>query len=247
MRDGNPTAESYLTLAEAVDLNPPPTGTARWKTHDRHRLVGRSTPRLDLPAKVFGGGFIQDLKLSGMIHARVLRQPDPKARLLSFDEAAARRAAGSADLDVLIDGATSRHFEQRVRGGRRACVGARDGAVGKPARAPTRCGRSDRAESAARHRLRHRRERRAIESPSVQRDLFAPVHFTRVAGAVVRHRPLRKRPFACVDPRTRCVPDARQLASDHRYRRRYDRRRTRGGRPAPTATTAPTPPRTMPL
>ncbi len=105
LRGGEPTGESYWTLAGAIDLNRPPTGTARWKTQAQHRLVGTSVARLDLPAKVFGGGFIQDLKLPDVIHARVLRQPDPKARLLGFDEGAARRAAGNVDLDVLIDGA----------------------------------------------------------------------------------------------------------------------------------------------
>ncbi|MEJ2132146.1 MAG: molybdopterin-dependent oxidoreductase, partial [Gammaproteobacteria bacterium] len=73
-------------------------------TPDRHRLVGQSVPRLDLPEKVFGGGFIQDLDLPGLIHARVLRQPGPRATLLELDEEAARRAAGDADLDILIDG-----------------------------------------------------------------------------------------------------------------------------------------------
>ncbi len=105
MRAGKPTGESYWTLADAIDLNRPPTGTARWKTHAQHRLVGHSVARLDLPSKVFGGGFIQDLKLPGVIHARVLRQPDPKARFLGFDAAAVRRAVKGTDLDVLIDGA----------------------------------------------------------------------------------------------------------------------------------------------
>ncbi len=102
---GAPTGESYWTLADAVDLERSATGAAVAKSPQRHRIVGRSVPRLDLPAKVFGGGFIQDLRLPGMLHARVLRQPGPKARLLGLDERAVRRAAGDAELDILIDGA----------------------------------------------------------------------------------------------------------------------------------------------
>lgn len=104
LRNGEATGETYWTLADAVDLQQPPTGNARWKAPDRHRLVGRSVARLDLPAKVFGGGFIQDLRLPGMIHARVLRQPGPKARLLGIDDAVVRRAAGGDGVDILIDG-----------------------------------------------------------------------------------------------------------------------------------------------
>lgn len=102
--DGAPSGETYWTLAPAIDLAQPPSGTARWKSQDQHRLVGTSTPRLDLPAKMFGGGFIQDIVLPGMRHARVLRQPGPTARLAFLDEAAAWKAAGDADLDILTEG-----------------------------------------------------------------------------------------------------------------------------------------------
>jgi len=104
LRAGGATGETYWTLAPAIDLNRPPEGGARWKTPDQHRLVGTSVPRLDLPAKVFGGGFLQDIALPGLRHARVLRQPGPTARLIHVDEAAARRAAGDPDLDILIEG-----------------------------------------------------------------------------------------------------------------------------------------------
>ena len=104
LRAGEATGETYWTLADLVDLIRAPKGEARRKTPDRHRLVGRVVPRLDLPAKVFGGGFIQDLRLPGMIHARVLRQPGPKAVLLGIDADVVRRAAGPDGVDILIDG-----------------------------------------------------------------------------------------------------------------------------------------------
>ena len=105
LRDGEDTGETYWTLAPHVDLARPATGEARWKSPDKHRVVGRSVPRLDLPPKLFGGGFMQDLIFPDALHARVLRQPGPTARLTSLDEGAVRRAAGEAGVDILVDGA----------------------------------------------------------------------------------------------------------------------------------------------
>ncbi len=48
--------------------------------------IGASTPRVDLPGKVFGRPmFVQDLDLPGMLHARVCRPPGPGATLLELD------------------------------------------------------------------------------------------------------------------------------------------------------------------
>jgi CO/xanthine dehydrogenase Mo-binding subunit len=54
---------------------------------ERYRLLGKGTQRrLDLPAKVFGQPvFVHDLVLPGMLHGRVVRPPDPRARLVSID------------------------------------------------------------------------------------------------------------------------------------------------------------------
>jgi CO/xanthine dehydrogenase Mo-binding subunit len=57
-----------------------------------------------LPAKVFGRGFINDMVLKDVTHARVLRQPGYQATLAALDEAAIRKAAG-ADVEILVDNA----------------------------------------------------------------------------------------------------------------------------------------------
>ena len=101
---GLPTGEDYWTLAPHVDLARAATGEARWKSPDQHRLVGKSQPRLDLPAKLHGEAFLHDIRLPGMVHARVLRQPGPRASLAHLDEAAIRRAAGG-EVEILRDGA----------------------------------------------------------------------------------------------------------------------------------------------
>ncbi|HEY1881171.1 MAG TPA: molybdopterin cofactor-binding domain-containing protein [Caulobacteraceae bacterium] len=91
---GASTGLDYWGLAADVDLAVAPSGKARWKTPDRHRLVGRALDRLDLPPKLFGAAYVHDLDLPGMLHARVLRQPGPEAELTRLDEAAIRRVAG---------------------------------------------------------------------------------------------------------------------------------------------------------
>jgi CO/xanthine dehydrogenase Mo-binding subunit len=104
LRDGKATGLDYWKLAPSIDLKQAPKGEARWKTPDRHRVVGTSQPRSDLPSKVFGGGFIQDIPLKDVTHARVLRQPGYNATIKSFDEAAVRKAAGG-EIDIIRDGA----------------------------------------------------------------------------------------------------------------------------------------------
>ena len=102
LRQGEATSLDYWTLAAAVDLTQAPGGEARWKTPDQHRLVGREAPRLDLPPKVFGAAYLHDLDLPGMLHARVLRQPGPQARLTGLDEAAVLHAA-AGEVEILRD------------------------------------------------------------------------------------------------------------------------------------------------
>ncbi|MFI4974826.1 MAG: molybdopterin cofactor-binding domain-containing protein [Caulobacterales bacterium] len=100
LRGGEHTGLDYWVLASQVDLALPSEGRARWKTPDRHRIVGRSLPRIDLPPKVFGAAFLHDRLPDGVVHARVLHQPGPQAKLAGIDEAAVRRAAGE-DIDIV--------------------------------------------------------------------------------------------------------------------------------------------------
>ena len=102
VRGGAHTGVDYWSLASAVDLSQAPTGEAPLKDPDRFHTIGQSQPRLDLPPKVFGAAFLQDMDLPGMLHARVLRQPGPMARLSRLDEAAIHHAAGEP-VDILRD------------------------------------------------------------------------------------------------------------------------------------------------
>src|SRR5262245_43059827 len=58
-------------------------------------VVGTKQPRLEGLDKVRGSArYTADVRLPGMLHARVLRSPHPAARVVSVDLSAARRAPG---------------------------------------------------------------------------------------------------------------------------------------------------------
>jgi len=60
-----------------------------------YRLIGKSVPRVDIPAKVSGGAaYVQDMRLPGMLHARVVRPPRIGARLARADFASVRAMTG---------------------------------------------------------------------------------------------------------------------------------------------------------
>jgi nicotinate dehydrogenase subunit B len=56
------------------------------KDPTKYTVIGKPVQRVDIPAKVTGGeAFIQDLRLPGMVHARIVRQPHYDAKLESVD------------------------------------------------------------------------------------------------------------------------------------------------------------------
>ena len=102
---GTPTGQDYWSLAGAVDLVRNATGNARIRRPEDYTVVGRSAPRVDLAAKVFGEAiFIHDMTFDGMAHARVVRQPRPGATIATIDEEAIRRAAKSQKIEIVRDG-----------------------------------------------------------------------------------------------------------------------------------------------
>ena len=77
---------TYAELMGGKLFDLPVTDQAPLKPPESYRIVGTSTPRQDLPRKVIGApSFIQDLKVPGMLHARLVRPPSPEARLAALD------------------------------------------------------------------------------------------------------------------------------------------------------------------
>jgi CO/xanthine dehydrogenase Mo-binding subunit len=103
LRNGKPTGADYWSLSGDVPLDRRVTGAAPVKTPASYSIVGKTLPRLDLPAKVRGSGFIHDIAPKDVVHARVLRQPWRGARLAALDEAAIRKAA-KAPIEIIREG-----------------------------------------------------------------------------------------------------------------------------------------------
>jgi nicotinate dehydrogenase subunit B len=94
LRNGATTGQDYWTLAGAVNLAIKASGSGKRKAVADFVTIGQSSARLDLPGKVFGDAiFIHDMQLDGMLHARVVRQPNRGATIGAIDEAAIKRAA----------------------------------------------------------------------------------------------------------------------------------------------------------
>jgi nicotinate dehydrogenase subunit B len=94
LQNGAPTGQDYWSVAAEIDLSQNVSGTTKPKPHGSYKIVGQSIPRIDLPGKVTGRpAYLHDVLPAGVLHARMLRQPNPGATLASLDEAAIRRAA----------------------------------------------------------------------------------------------------------------------------------------------------------
>ena len=93
-RKGTTTGQDYWTLVGAVNLAVKATGSGKRKAVADYQTIGQSSARLDLPGKIFGDAiFIHDMQLDGMVHARVVRQPNRGATISAVNEAAIKRAA----------------------------------------------------------------------------------------------------------------------------------------------------------
>jgi nicotinate dehydrogenase subunit B len=76
----------YGALAGALSLHVAATPTDALRDRLTHRWIGKAMPRIDIPAKLTGGAsYVHDIRLPGMLHARIVRQPSPWAVLTRVD------------------------------------------------------------------------------------------------------------------------------------------------------------------
>ena len=67
---------SYGELVAAGMLHVQAQPKSKLKDPTTFRVMGQPLPRVDIPAKVSGGAaYVQDLRLPGMVHARIVRPP----------------------------------------------------------------------------------------------------------------------------------------------------------------------------
>jgi nicotinate dehydrogenase subunit B len=91
--DGKRLAYGELVAADMLHVQAQPK--SRLKDPATFRVMGQSVPRIDIPAKVTGGAaYVQDMRLSGMVHARVVRPPSYGAQLTECDTAAVEKLPG---------------------------------------------------------------------------------------------------------------------------------------------------------
>jgi nicotinate dehydrogenase subunit B len=103
-RSGSTARTTYWELSgDAALLGREATAKVAPKRPAQHKLIGQSVKRRDIPAKVTGGAaYVQDIRLPGMVHARVVRPGIPRPKLVEVDIASVRSMPGV--LQVVRDG-----------------------------------------------------------------------------------------------------------------------------------------------
>jgi isoquinoline 1-oxidoreductase beta subunit len=97
---------AFGALVRAAARRPVP-GAPVLKPRASFRFVGRTMPRLDLPAKIDGTArFGLDVRVAGMLFATLARCPTPGGKLRRFDAGGARTVAGVRDV-LAVGGAVA--------------------------------------------------------------------------------------------------------------------------------------------
>ena len=85
----------YGDLVAADLLHVQAQAKSKLKDPATFKVMGQPIPRVDIPAKVTGGqAYVQDMRLPGMVHARVVRPPSYGAQLTDCDTAAIEKMPG---------------------------------------------------------------------------------------------------------------------------------------------------------
>jgi CO/xanthine dehydrogenase Mo-binding subunit len=118
---------SYGELVRDVDFHREVDPTARPKPPSAHRIVGQPVARFDIPRKVTGGvSYVQDLRLPGMLHGRVVRPPNYGAKLETIDgKIAAMPGVVAVVRDGSFLGVIAEREEQAIKAGEALRAGAR--------------------------------------------------------------------------------------------------------------------------
>jgi nicotinate dehydrogenase subunit B len=91
--DGQRLGYGELVAGDMLHVQAQPT--SKLKDPSTFKVMGRSVPRVDIPAKVTGGAaYVQDMRLPGMMHARIVRPPSYGAQLTDCDTSAVEKLPG---------------------------------------------------------------------------------------------------------------------------------------------------------
>jgi CO/xanthine dehydrogenase Mo-binding subunit len=93
----------YGELVAGDILHVQAQATSSLKDPATFKVMGQSVPRVDIPAKVTGGAaYVQDMRLPGMVHARVVRPPSYGAQLVECETSVVEKMPGV--VSVIRDG-----------------------------------------------------------------------------------------------------------------------------------------------
>ncbi len=91
--DGRRLAYGDLVAADMLHVQAQPKSML--KDPSTFKVMGQPVPRVDIPAKVTGGAaYVQDMRLRGMVHARIVRPPSYGAQLTDLDTSAVEKLPG---------------------------------------------------------------------------------------------------------------------------------------------------------
>jgi nicotinate dehydrogenase subunit B len=86
---------SYGDLVASDMLHVQAQAKSTLKDPATFKVMGQSVPRVDIPAKVTGGAaYVQDMRLPGMVHARIVRPPSYGAELIDCDTSVVEKMPG---------------------------------------------------------------------------------------------------------------------------------------------------------
>ena len=97
LQSGDGRSAGYGEVAARLSMHVPALANVPLREPARFRTMGKSLPRVDIPVKLSGGSaYVHDMRLSGMLHARVVRGPSYGTRLAQIDAAVLARISADA-------------------------------------------------------------------------------------------------------------------------------------------------------
>ena len=91
--DGRSVGYGDLVAGDVLHVQAEPQ--SKRKDPKTFSIVGQPIARVDIPAKVTGGvAYVQDMRMPGMVHARIVVPPSPKATISAVDTAKVEKLPG---------------------------------------------------------------------------------------------------------------------------------------------------------
>jgi nicotinate dehydrogenase subunit B len=121
VRDDTKKQVSYADLLGGNSFGTEVTGKIKPKNPSTYTVVGKPVPRVDIPAKATGEHiYVQNFRLPGMFHGRIVRPPAVGAKLVSVDESSIRDVPGLVKVVVKGNfvGVVCEREEQAIRAAR---------------------------------------------------------------------------------------------------------------------------------